>query len=399
MLPTGTLHNLNIQQNERWSGAMKTENQGFEEKIREYEELHETITRSKNNLQRTFDAIQSGITVIDRNYSIKMMNLKSLRLCGESDFRNVIGKSCYQVFQKRSDPCRDCPVQYAFTAEKMPPPIECVMKRNGEDVIHQLLIFPLIEDGEMKSAVLCQGDLSSERKLQEQHLNSERSATMGILIGKVCHEINNFLTSIIAAASLMADQFEDDEFPDSIMREGKRIHKLVQSLTTLSRPLPDELSPLSLQDLLDTTLSLTRNVVGSTTSYRVEKEYQPDSPIILGDAHQIGQVFLNLMINAAQAMQPKESQGVLTIGTRISPDGEYGIGFLKDNGCGIAEEDKSRIFDLFFTTKIEGTGLGLPIVRDIVEKHHGLVEFYSTVNQGTTFEILLPLAKIDQTSG
>ncbi|MGA1876370.1 MAG: two-component system sensor histidine kinase NtrB [bacterium] len=391
---SSTFDDQNIQKKKRCSKSMELENQGVEKKSQEeYEELFKTIIRSRDNLQRAFDAMQSGIMVIDKNYSIRMMNFRSLCLCGESDFRKVIGKSCYQVFQKRSDPCQNCPIQYAFKTQKMPPPIECVMKQKGEDISYQLHIFPLIEAGEMKLAVICQGDFNSERRMREQHINSEKLAAMGILIGKICHEINNFLTSIIATASFVADQFEDNEISDSILREGKRIHKLVQSLTTLSRPPAGKLTHIRLQDLLDTTLSLTRNIVNSMANCRVEKEYQPNSPIILGDAHQIGQVFLNLMINAAQAMQSQQSKGVLTLGTRISPDGEYAIGFLKDNGCGIAEEDKPRIFDPFFTTKVEGTGLGLSVVKDIVEKHHGLIEFHSTINQGTTFEIFLPLAE------
>ena len=99
-----------------------------------------------------------------------------------------------------------------------------------------------------------------------------------------------------------------------------------------------------------------------------------------------------------EAMQSIPQKGVVTIGTKISSDLEYAIGYVKDNGCGIAEEEKSKIFNPFYTTKKkgEGTGLGLSVIKEIIDKHNGLIKFKSKVDQGTTFEIYLPLLKTER---
>lgn len=364
----------------------------------EINELSGSILKSKAILQQAVDAINDGIVVIDKSYAIKMINMKSLQMCGENDFRKVIGKQCFSIFHKRARPCRDCSARKAFRTHKTPSPVERTIRQNGKDSSYRLFVFPLFEEGEVKFVVNYQRDLSRERELQDQLIYLERLATLGMLAGKISHEINNPLSSIIGMAQLMANQNEENEENaqlDLIIKEGLRIKKLAQNLTALGRPVKNEASDVVLHDVLNTVLSLVREMPEQGKNYQVERKYLTDSPIVYGDHDQIEQVFLNLVMNAAHAMQSNTAHGVLTIGTKISPDGRFAIGYVKDNGCGIDEKDKPRIFDPFFTTRKvgEGTGIGLSVVKEIVNKHHGMIKIESEVNQGTIFEIYLPISK------
>ncbi|MEW5803791.1 MAG: PAS domain S-box protein [bacterium] len=299
-------------------------------------ELRSPIFKSKAILQKAVDSIHDGIVVIDRNHTIKMINLRSLHISGEDSFQSVIGRACFDVFQGRSTPCRDCPAQHAFRTQKMSLPVERVVKKNGKYWTYCLSIFPLYEDGEVKLVVKYQRDLSRERQLQDQLIHSEKLATLGMLAGKISHEINNPLSSIIGMAQLLATQNEGNEHLDLIIKEGLRIKKLAQNLTSLGRPSQNEPSDVVLHEVLDTVLTLARETLGQTKHCQVKREYLPDSPVIYGDRNQIEQVFLNLIINAIHALKSISDTRVLTIGTRISPDGAFAVGYVKDNGCGIA---------------------------------------------------------------
>ena len=363
--------------------------------IFEISELSDPVLRSKVILQQAVDAIYDGIVVIDKRYTIKMINMKSLQMCGAGDFREVIGKQCFSIFYNRTAPCRDCPAKKAFLTCKTPPPVERTISRNGKDCSYHLFVFPLFEEGEIKYVVNYKRDLSRERELQDQLIHSERLATLGILAAKICHEINNPLSSIIGMAQLMAAQNGENEQLDLILKEGLRIKKLAHNLTALGCPSRNKLSDVSLHSVLDTVVSLVREMPEKGKGYQVEKNFLPVSPIVYGVHDQIEQVFLNLVMNAIHAMQSNTAHGVLTVGTRISSDGRFAIGYVKDNGCGIDEKDKPKIFNPFFTTKKgeEGTGIGLSVVREIVNKHRGMITFKSEVNQGTIFEVYLPLAE------
>jgi len=358
-------------------------------------ELSGSILRSKTILQQAVDAIYDGITVIDKDYTIRMMNKKSLQMCGEDNFRKVIGKQCFSIFHKRTAPCRNCPARKTLRTGETPSPVERIITQNGKNSSYRLFLFPLFEGEEVRFVVKYQRDLSRERELQDQLIHSERLATLGMLAGKISHEINNPLTSIIGIAQLMANQEEENEQIGLIVKEGLRIRKLAQDLTALGRPSQNKPSDVVLHDVLNTVLSLTRQIPGHGENYRLERKYLPDSPVVFGDPDQIEQVFLNLVMNAAHAMQLNPAHGVLTVGTKMSTDGRFAIGYVKDNGCGINEKDKERIFEPFFTTKMggEGTGIGLSVVKEIVNKHHGMINFESKENEGTTFEIYLPLSK------
>jgi two-component system NtrC family sensor kinase len=163
-----------------------------------------------------------------------------------------------------------------------------------------------------------------------------------------------------------------------------RIATIVRNLKSFSRAENDKQEPIDLQAALESAINISWNEIKYKA--KIEKDYQ-SLPLVTCFPQQLGQVFVNLLVNAAHAIK---DQGVITVKTRQEKD--WVIVEVSDTGSGIAEEHLAKLFEPFFTTKEagKGTGLGLSICHDIIQKHHGLIEVNSTVGIGTRFTIKLP---------
>jgi len=172
-----------------------------------------------------------------------------------------------------------------------------------------------------------------------------------------------------------------------------RVNKIIKQFLDFARPRPPSLEPGGVREVLEETLALLGYEMEGQ-KITVGRSYDPDLPPVLMDREQMKQVFLNLMLNAIQAM---ERGGNLRVDVRWkpAPSGNGGRSSVEiavqDNGPGMAEDIRSRIFEPFFSTKEEGIGLGLPIAQRIVEEHGGQIRVESRVGEGTVFTILLPL--------
>lgn len=231
-------------------------------------------------------------------------------------------------------------------------------------------------------------------QLREQLVRSERMATIGQLAAEFAHEIKNPLTAISMYAEFaQRDLSEVDpalaDDMEQIIHQSERIARLAKSLLTFSRQTPQLLEGVNLSRLIDRVLE---TIQFRLTDIVVEKQYDPDLPLIQADASQIEQVLMNLIVNAIQAMP---QGGRLTLKTARISDGQAPLVSvtITDTGCGIPPEHVSQLFQPYFTTKkaTEGTGLGLYVCKNIVEQHHGTIEMTSQVDVGTTFTLTLPL--------
>ena len=228
--------------------------------------------------------------------------------------------------------------------------------------------------------------------IQGHLARSEKLASLGELVAGIAHEINNPLTGIMVFASMI---LEDGRLPQDmrndmevINRETERCSGIVRRLLEFSRETLPHKAPELINHLLDNTLHLLENQA-TFHDIDIARHYASDLPPILVDGNQICQVFMNILLNAAQAMP---GGGSLALATELSEDGEYLAVRFSDTGSGIPENDLKRIFDPFFTTKEEGgTGLGLSVSYGIVENHGGKIAVDSLVGTGTTFTVLLPL--------
>jgi two-component system NtrC family sensor kinase len=232
---------------------------------------------------------------------------------------------------------------------------------------------------------------------QSQLLHSEKLAAVGKLAATVAHEINNPLTGVYTYIKLMERKIgqgqrgaEDVEkfraYLETMRREVERTSAIVQNLLDFTRPKEPVRKQMNLVNVVEESLSLIRNKL-NLNNIEVVNLMKP-LPDILADPAHMKQVFLNLLINACEAM---ERGGTLTIGSEYHEKENTATVSVHDTGVGIEAENLARIFDPFFSTKEKGTGLGLSVVNGIVTRHNGRVEVDSSPGKGTNVRVTLPI--------
>jgi len=232
------------------------------------------------------------------------------------------------------------------------------------------------------------------KKMQASLIQSEKLASLGKLAAGIAHEINNPLGGILIYSSLLLEDAnkKDREYEnlEKIVKETTRCKKIVKGLLEFARPRDPEMTETNVNDTIDNALGLLKSQA-IFQNIEIRKHYSTLSSII-ADRSQLQQVFINIILNAVDAMG---GSGVLTLRTYPSgSDGFINVS-IGDTGHGIREEDKSKLFEPFFSTKEEGvgTGLGLSISYSIIQKHHGTIEVQSELGKGATFTVRLPLKR------
>src|SRR5215831_10843990 len=252
------------------------------------------------------------------------------------------------------------------------------------------------EQGKIEGVVLSGRDVTEVKRLESQLIQAEKLAAMGQMLAGVAHELNNPLTAILGGSELLRDRQGVDENTkrqlEMTHRQARRAARIVQNLLEFSRPASPQKKPLDLNVVVDRTLqlhdhSLRRNNV------EVEFHLVPGFPLIVGDANQLIQIFLNLVSNAEQAIREVRPSGRIQI--RLSHAGNRVFATVQDDGVGIKPEALPKLFDPFFTTKRPGggTGLGLSICMSIVREHGGNIEASSLPAGGAAFTVSLPIAQ------
>lgn len=255
--------------------------------------------------------------------------------------------------------------------------------------------------GEFAGTVVLLRDIKRRKELEEDLKRTDRLALMGTLAAGLAHEVRNPLGGIKGAAQLLRRSGDGDpsvrEFTDIMIREVDRVNQLIEQLLDLSRPADVELAPVNIHEILEDVLLLESHAAGNKR-LQVKKRFDPSLPPIRGDRARLTQVFLNLIKNAFQAME----RGALTVSTRMETDyhiREHGTARnrliwvdVSDEGAGIREEDLPHIFSPFFTTKTNGTGLGLATCYRIVKEHGGTIRVESAEGKGSTFRVSLVVA-------
>jgi two-component system NtrC family sensor kinase len=284
---------------------------------------------------------------------------------------------------------------------KLSPVPLTVLNKAGEQIPIQLsaaLIFDR-KDKEIASVGIftdLRPRLNMERKLQETHLqlvSSEKMASLGKLAAGIAHEINNPLGGILIYSSLLMEDLpeEDSKRQDlaRVVQEAGRCKEIVRSLLEFARQTEPKMEPVDINRAITDDLFFLENQA-LFHNIRIVKNLDPSLPLATGNAGQLKQVFMNIIINAAEAIH---GNGELTIATYPASDRNAILMEFTDTGEGIREENLSRIFEPFFTTKDvgKGTGLGLATSYGIIEDHGGKIFVKSKVEEGTTFTIELPI--------
>jgi PAS domain S-box-containing protein len=267
--------------------------------------------------------------------------------------------------------------------------------RDGNWLTMRASASPLFDaENKLSGVIVSVRDITVEKKLEQQIIQSERLAAMGQMIGGFAHELNNPLTSILGMSELL----QEGEAPESVRKQmivlqqqARRAAEIVQNLMYFSRPPAPGKSSINLGELVQRTLHLHAYSLRKS-NITVDFLKETAVPAVSGDAHQLMQVFLNLILNSEQAMREVRDRGTLRI--RMEKQEKSVSVIFQDDGPGIAPDILPNIFDPFYTTKRpgRGTGLGLSICKAILREHNGNVEAASGPGGGAVFTVTLPVA-------
>jgi len=410
---------------------------GIARDISERKKIEKENRLANREFSQIFNTAADGMRIIDRNFNIVKINETFSTLSGISRDESK-GMKCYEVFSTPLCHTSNCPLVQILNGEQR---IECEIEKNkdGDKTFYSVIATPFsAPDGELVGIIEDIKDITEGRRIHSQLLQSEKMASIGQLAAGVAHEINN-PTGFVSSNLKTLSDYQDDiimlieqyrrlttalkenmaiaEYPPPISeqleriadleaevdidfvlndisdlvkesREGtERIKKIVLDLKDFAHPGEDRPQLADINRNIESTL----NVVWNELKYKttVTKDYG-DLPEVECYPQQLNQVFVNLLVNAAQAI---EKQGEIKIVTGAD-DGYVEIR-ISDTGKGIPEENLSKIFDPFFTTKEvgKGTGLGLNVAYNIIKKHNGTIDVESTVGKGTTFTIRIPAQK------
>ena len=237
-------------------------------------------------------------------------------------------------------------------------------------------------------------DITERKRMEQRLIHGERMTALGELAAILAHEIKNPLNSMVINLEVLRGHLgglsEDtraktDKYMRVLHDEMNRLNKVIRGFLDFAKPVALTLSEVALNDVLRDLVDLVQHQA-TKTGVVIHLELAAALPTVTGDAAQLKQALLNLVLNAFHAMP---SGGRLRLSTALTPERAVRV-TVADSGAGIAEADLAKIFDLFYTTKPDGSGLGLPTVQRIVQSHGGRIAVDSKIGSGTTFSVLFP---------
>jgi two-component system, NtrC family, sensor kinase len=345
------------------------------------------------------DSLPVGLYVVDRDYRIQIWNRQ--REIGAPGLRRdeVVGRQVFEVLTRQ--PAEELRAEFDRVfqnGEILQDELDVTL--GGEVRSFRLSKIPMRLEGDQISHVITIGeDVTESRRIQGQIMQSEKLAAIGQLAAGVMHEINNPLATISACVAAISgrigalagsEKATVEEYLEIIDKEVDRCTRIVDGLLDFSRPKAKTKGRVLLNALVDETLFLLKHHQRFKRLSLV-RELDPSLPATNGNAEQLLQVLMALMLNAVDAMDDR--RGTLTVRTgRNRNQADEVVVEIEDNGIGIPRSEQSKIFDPFYTTKPpgRGTGLGLSICYGIVEEHRGRIEVDSQPGRGSIFRVLLP---------
>ena len=390
----------------------------LQEEVIERKQAEEKLRNNKEMLQMVFDGISDPLVMLGKNMEIGLLN-RAASVYYHVEQKEVIGKPCHQAFRGTSSKCENCKVPASVKNSQ-----DLMLERKGfmdSNRIEQVVVYPIAyKEKEEGAAIIRISDVTNEKMLQKQIVQSEKLSSLGFLVSGVAHEINNpnnfisfnipilreYLNKIIPIIDNYAEEHENFElfgmlYPefrkdvfnlvDNVENGSRRINIAVSNLREISRTKEKtKIECVDIKELIEKSVSICRSKINRLVK-SFEIDIPDDLPGIYTDSETIETVVINLLINASQAVDKEDSWIRLSVTSDDSSQNDLIIE-VSDNGCGLNEKIKNHIFDPFFTTKSsgEGTGLGLTLCHNSIEKCGGRIEVDSVPGEGSTFKVTLP---------
>jgi len=355
--------------------------------------LFQVVSRSQKEWETTFDAMQDCVSVHDTTGKVIRANVALARRYNTIP-QKIIGRYCSELYSREDS-------EHVHCRHSLPPDSEALIveevdlpKMGG---VFQISISPWYDkNNRLAGSIHVAKDINNEKLLQQQLIQSEKLSAIGELISGIAHELNNPLTGVMGYSQLLQLRKNlDDHTKQNLFKINNlalRCQKIVQNLLSFARKQKPERSLTNINEVIEKTIEL-RSYELQVNNIEIHRDLNPRLPKTIADAHQLQQVFLNIITNAEQAMLESKDHGQLIIRTKTDSQKSHIIIEIKDDGPGISEKQLNRIFDPFFTTKEvgKGTGLGLSISYGMIKEHGGNIYVNSRPNEGSIFFVELPI--------
>jgi signal transduction histidine kinase len=351
-------------------------------------ELFRQIEHAKQEWEETVDAIDEGIALVDENCRILRAN-RILASWIDAAPAQLIGRQCFEVLHGNTTMPPTCP-HARLLATGIPAEGEVESTVLGKTL--RLKAYPIQDEtGSRIGSVNVWRDITSEKRLREQLIQSEKMAATGRLVASIAHEINNPLQAVrgcVDLAQSTGDLEKNKRYLGMASTELERLTAIVRRMLDFYRPARAERAPLDLRALIEDVLLLSAKRL-QHAHITVHTKWGDEIPTTEGVADQLKQVFLNFILNAVEAMPLGGSVEIR--GQVIHDEGAWVTVSIADSGTGVAPQDLDKIFEPFYTTKSSGTGLGLTVCHNLITNHGGRVTVDSAPGHGSTFTIWLPV--------
>jgi len=360
------------------------------------------VTPDDRFFRHLVSSMRNGVVAIHRDGTIALTNEEAYRIFAVPRPESDIGRAFNDVFRERPEAVRA--LSAAFEMTTLPNRAELRLKELDR-VVGYTLSQVRDDEGRIIGAVMYFKDLTLVEQAEERERLRDRLASLGEMAAGIAHELKNPLAGIEVMAGLLRRQVPDSPDAQSlladIISEAKLANAIVVEMLEFVRPIRLQVERTDVRDVLHQAITVAEGRV-PRGGIALSLDLPPTLPMVDGDHHQLCQVFSNLLTNAFEALDGK---GRIAIKASVEAaaqdpafaiDGESPAPILvvdvTDDGPGVPPELSDRIFDPFFTTKPQGSGLGLPIVRKIVDAHDGRIDLTSATGQGTRFRVTLPVS-------
>jgi len=401
------------------TAELKEANKQLKEEIEKRIRTEESLQKTRNMLQTVFDGITDPLIMLDADMAVKILNDAALNYYGKPEPDVIVDECCFKVLKGETMPCKGCEIPLAVLNGEAR-----IFERKGfvdSNRIEQVDIYPvkIIED-ERAGAIIRISDITETKLVQRQLIQSEKLASLGLLISGIAHEINNPSNFITLNIPVMRDymnavmpivndyvkdhqdfelfgmsygEFHEDIFRllDNIEYGASRITSIVSDLMEFAR-MEDTKKQVwvDIKSIIEKSIGICESQIKKRIKY-LNISIQEDLPKFFTNSKAIEQVLINLLVNASQAADKEDSRVKLDVSMDKTSQNNLIIE-VDDNGCGMDEKTRNRLFDPFFTTKspAEGTGLGLYISNNLIEALGGRIEVESEPGKGSMFRVILP---------